>query len=151
MPQSLSRVWLHVVFSTKQRRQFLQCSTFREQMFQMLSYYVRDTGCVSASVGGHVDHVHLLVGATRTITIAKLLEHVKTKTSHWARNVDVGDRTFRWQNGYGVFSVSQSMKEGVDQYIRHQDAHHEKQSYRDEFRRLCRRHDLECDERFAWD
>jgi len=81
MPQSHAQVWLHIVFSTKERRGFLQKESFRDQMFRMLAHHAKECGCVSASVGGHVDHVHLLVGLSRTITIADLVEHVKTKTS----------------------------------------------------------------------
>src|SRR5690606_19026570 len=107
MPQSLSRVWIHIVFSTKERRPFLQDGGFRDQMFRMLVHHVQQTGCVSASVGGHVDHVHLLVGLSRTLTIAKLVETVKAETSRWAKTIDGGHSRFTWQAGYGAFSVSQ--------------------------------------------
>ena len=85
MPQSLAQVWLHLVFSTKERRPFLNNEEFQIEMFRMLSHHVKEAGCVSASVGGHIDHVHLLVGLSRTITIAKLVEKIKTETSTWAK------------------------------------------------------------------
>ena len=85
MPQSLAQVWLHVIFSTKERRPFFQNSEFREEMFRMLAHHVKEAKSASASVGGYVDHVHLLVGLSRTITIAKLVEQVKTETSKWAK------------------------------------------------------------------
>ena len=66
MPQSLSQVWIHLVFSTKDRRPFLQNETFRGEMFRMLAYHVHESGCVSASVGGYDDQVDLLVGMTPT-------------------------------------------------------------------------------------
>lgn len=74
MPQSLAQVWLHIVFSTKERRTFLKQIDFREEMCRMLAHHVKESKCVSASVGGYEDHVHLLVGLSRTITIAKLVE-----------------------------------------------------------------------------
>ena len=73
MPQSHAQVWLHIIFSAKDRRSFLEDTSFREAMFRMLAHQVKECKCVSASVGGHIDHVHLLVGLARTITIAQLV------------------------------------------------------------------------------
>lgn len=151
MPQSLAQVWIHLVFSTKNRRPFLQCETFREEAFRMLSYHVKESGCVSASVGGHVDHVHLLVGLSRTVTIAKLVENIKTETSKWAKKADGENSLFSWQSGYGVFSVSHSKRGDVETYCRNQAKHHEKVSFQDEFRSICKRHEIEIDERYVWD
>ena len=151
MPQSLAQVWLHIVFSTKERRPFLKSEEFRTEMFRMLAHHVMETNCVSASVGGDVDHVHLLVGLSRTIEIAKLIEVIKTETSKWAKKASGGTKRFSWQAGYGAFSVSHSKRNSVDKYIRNQADHHQKLSFKDEFRELCKRHDLELDERYAWD
>ena len=120
-------------------------------MFRMLAHHVKQCGCVSASMGGHVDHVHLLVGLSRTITIADLVEHVKTETSKWAKKVREGNALFQWQSGYGAFSVSHSVKDKVDEYIRNQKQHHATSSFQDEYRRLCEKHGIEIDERYVWD
>jgi putative transposase len=106
MPQSLAQVWIHLVFSTKDRRPFLQNESLRTEMFKMLTHHVKESGCVSASVGGHIDHVHLLIGLSRTITIAKLVEEIKKETSKWIKSHPRGTQLFQWQAGYGVFSVS---------------------------------------------
>lgn len=151
MPQSHAQVWLHLVFSTKNRKAFLQNENFRTEMFRMLAHHVKAAGCISASVGGHVDHVHLLVGFSRTLEIAKLVEIIKSETSKWAKSAENGVSNFQWQAGYGIFSVSHSLKDVVDQYIRNQADHHAKLSFQDEFRLLCEKHGLEIDERYVWD
>ena len=151
MPQSLAQVWLHVVFSTKERRPFLADDAFQHEMFRMLAHHLKQTGCVSASVGGHIDHVHLLIGLSRTITIAKLVEKIKTETSKWAKEKENCSSAFSWQSGYGAFSVSHSNRNSVDEYIRNQREHHKKLSFQDEFRELCKRHEIEIDERYVWD
>ena len=102
-------------------------------------------------MGGHVDHVHMLVGLSRTISIAKLVEKIKTETSKWVKDKTQFLSEFRWQSGYGAFSVSHSNRNDVDDYIRHQSEHHERISFQDEFRKLCERHGLEIDERYVWD
>ncbi len=93
----------------------------------------------------------LLVGFSRTITIAQLVENVKTETSKWAKTAEGGSSLFSWQSGYGIFSVSHSKRGEVDAYIRGQNKHHEKVSFKDEFRAICKRHEIEIDERYVWD
>ena len=117
----------------------------------MLSHHVKERKCVSASVGGHIDHVHLLVGLGRTITIAQLVEHLKTETSKWAKTAERGSSIFTWQSGYGAFSVSHSLVDVVDQYIRNQIEHHAKMSFKEEYRRICEKHGIDIDERYVWD
>ncbi len=117
----------------------------------MLAYCVKESNCVGALVGGHVDHVHLLAGLSRTITIADFVEQIKTATSKWAKKATGGTSQFQWQAGYGVFSVSHSVRTQVDRYIRDQERHHQKMSYQDEYREMCQRHGIEIDERYTWD
>ena len=151
MPQSLSQVWLHVVFSTKERRAFLQNPDLREEMFRMLSHHVAEAGCFPKLSGGWIDHVHVVCGLGRTVTIPQLVEHLKTETSKWAKKPPLGVPGFTWQAGYGAFSVSQSNLQQVLQYVAQQEKHHQKKTYQDEFRELCQKHEIEFDERYVWD
>jgi len=151
MPQSHAQIWVHIVFSTKNRRTFLQDTAFQEEMFRMLSHHVKESKCVSASVGGHIDHAHLLIGLSRTITVANLVENVKTETSKWAKKAQRGTPEFSWQSGYGAFSVSHSLLDTVDRYIRNQIEHHTRMSFQDEYRQLCAKHEVDIDERYVWD
>jgi REP element-mobilizing transposase RayT len=151
MPQSHAQVWLHIVFSTKNRSAFLKEIEFRDQMFRMLAYHIKELGCAVATVGGHVDHVHLLAGLSRTLKISKLVEVVKAETSKWAKDAEGGNTGFAWQSGYGAFSVSHSNLNEVERYIRNQESHHAKRSFQDEYRLLCAKHGIEVDERYVWD
>ncbi|MEZ6100100.1 MAG: transposase [Pirellulaceae bacterium] len=92
-----------------------------------------------------------MVGLSRTVTIAKLVEKIKTGTSKWAKTTDGGHPAFAWQSGYGAFSVSHSRRDEVDKYIRCQNEHHANQTFQDEYRKFCRAHGMEVDERYAWD
>ena len=97
----------------------------------MLAFHVKENNCISGSVGGDVDHVHMLVGMSRTITIAELVERTKTETSKWAKKASGGSSRFQWQSGYAAFSVSHSNRDAVDEYIRNQAEHHEKMSFQE--------------------
>ena len=103
MPQSLSRIWLHLVFSTKERFPFLTDPSLRDEMFCMLGSHANEAHCPIARVGGWVDHVHLLCGLSRTTTVAQLVEGLKRETSKWAKDRDPAWSGFYWQNGYGAF------------------------------------------------
>ena len=151
MRQSLSRVWLHIVFSTKDRQPFLRDDTLREEMSKMLGHEANKIDCPSGGAGGWDDHVHLLCGLSRTIAIAKLVEIVKRETSKWAKDRTPDWHDFYWQNGYGAFSVSQSLAGRVQTYIKRQREHHSGQMFQDEFRSLCDKHEVPFDERYVWD
>src|SRR3974390_1268923 len=102
MPQSLARIWLHITFSTEGRRAYLQNPEIREEMFKMLSLHAEQMKCPAARCGGWVDHVHILCGLSRTVTVAELVEHLKTETSRWAKRRTGDLANFHWQAGYGV-------------------------------------------------
>jgi len=151
MPQSLARIWLHIVFSTKERWAFLRDEAIREEMFRMLGYHAKEVDCPSACVGGWIDHVHVLCGLARTVTVAELVEVLKRETSKWIKKRSSDLNAFHWQNGYGAFSVSQSNVESVIGYIQQQGEHHGRMTFQDEFRAICGKHRIEIDERYVWD
>jgi REP element-mobilizing transposase RayT len=95
------------------------------------------------------DHVHILRQLSKNIAVCKLVEEVKKSSSKWMKTQ--GIQLFAWQNGYGVFSVSQSNVVAVRQYIEGQAEHHKKQDFMAEFRVFCKRHNVPIDERYVWD
>ena len=117
MPQSLARIWLHVVFSIKDRCTYLLDDGFRDELFRMIGRQVKQIGCVAVRTGGWHDHSHLVCGLSRIVTVASFVEHVKVEKSKWAKHADRGFSTFSWQSGYGVFSVSQSNLAAVVNYM----------------------------------
>ena len=117
----------------------------------MLGHHANEAGCIPARIGGWIDHVHVLCGLARTITVAQLIEVLKRETSKWVKQRAVDLSTFHWQNGYGVFSVSQSNVDQVIEYIDRQSEHHGQMTFQDEFRTICKKHNIEIDERYVWD
>ncbi len=152
VPQSLARVLVHVVFSTKHREPLLT-KPVRDELHAYLSVVLNNDGCPSLRVGGFDDHVHLLFALSRTRAISDVLENVKTSSSKWLKTKGVEFVAFHWQNGYGIYSVSQSHADAVVDYIARQEEHHTKQKevYQDEVRRLYREAHIVFDERYVWD
>lgn len=150
MPQSLSRILIHLVFSTKNRERVLT-SAIQAELHPYLAGTLDNILCPSLQVGGVEDHVHLLFGLSRTRTVAEVVETLKTSSSKWIKTKDAGLSDFHWQSGYGAFSVSQSDTDAVVAYIRNQEQHHRKMTFQDEYRRLLERYQVAFDERYVWD
>jgi REP element-mobilizing transposase RayT len=150
MPQSLAKVCLHIVFSTKNREPIL-ADDWRDELCRVLGGAANNLGCQSLLIGGVMDHVHMLVALGRTITIADAVGKIKSTSSLWINQTRGLPSPFHWQAGYGAFSVSQSNLEAVREYIRRQPEHHRKQSFQDELREWLRRYEIEWDERYVWD
>ena len=150
MPQSLSRVLIHLVFSTKNRVRVLT-PAIQTELHPYIAGTLGNIDCPSLQVGGVEDHVHLFFGLSRTRTIADVVEAVKTSSSKWIKTKDVSFAEFHWQSGYGAFSVSQSDADAVVAYIRNQAQHHQKMTFQDEYRRLLERYQVAFDEKYVWD
>lgn len=150
MPQSLGHVVLHIVFSTKDRRPYLG-DGIRQSLHAYLAATVRDAGCECYRIGGVEDHVHLAIRLSRTISIASLVEDIKTTSSRWLKvhSPDLDD--FAWQRGYGAFSVSLRELDTLVAYIDRQAEHHRMRGFQDEYRTLLEGSGVEYDERYVWD
>jgi putative transposase len=148
MPQSLARILVHQVFSTKNRQPLIATDT-RSRIFDYLGGALNGIGCPVVTVGGVADHVHLLFVLGRTLSLSKVVEELKKESSKWAKETVHAD--FYWQNGYGAFSVSPSNVEQVKEYIAPQEEHHQTMTFQEEFRALFRRNGIEWDERYVWD
>ena len=151
MPQSLSKILLHVVFSTKERRPFLRERGVREGLHKYIGGILHGLDCPPVIVGGVEDHVHALCIMSRTRTVAEIIKEVKRGSSLWIKTQPSENNDFAWQNGYGVFSLGFSQREEVRQYIASQEKHHAKVTFEDEFRRLLERYAITYDERYVWD
>jgi putative transposase len=150
MPQSLSRILVHLVFSTKNREPVLSAA-LQNELHPYLAGTLDHIDCPSLRVGGVEDHVHLLFGLSRTKTIAEIVETVKTTSSKWIKSKDKRLSSFHWQSGYAAFSGSQSDADLVVAYIADQAEHHRKRTFQDEYRRLLEKYHVAFDERYVWD
>jgi REP element-mobilizing transposase RayT len=151
MSQSLAKILVHAVFSTKDRRPLLREVSLREELYRYLGGILSNLDCQPLLINGVADHVHILTTLSRTMTAADVIKEVKRGSSLWlkAKRADLGD--FGWQKGYGIFSIGQSQVEAVRLYIARQPEHHLKISFQEELRELLKRYEIEFDERYLWD
>lgn len=151
MPQSLSVIYVHLVFSTKDRRPFLQSQGLRQALHGHLGELSKRLDCPVLAVGGVEDHVHVLARFGRTITQAEWVKELKRVSNQWVKAQSRDLAEFAWQGGYADFSVSMSRLDPVKAYLARQEEHHRKVSFQDELRSLLRKHQMTWDERYVWD
>jgi REP element-mobilizing transposase RayT len=151
MPQSLAKILVHTVFSTKDRRPLLRDKPLREELHRYLGGILTNLDCQPIIIGGVEDHVHILSTLSRTCEAADMVKEVKRGSSLWVKTKSPDLHDFAWQNGYGIFSIGFSQVETVRNYIAGQEEHHRKVSFQDEFREFLKRYAVEFDERYVWD
>ncbi len=151
MSQSLAQIYVHIVFSTKDRRPILTDRAIRDEMHRVLGGICNDLASPVLTVGGVEDHVHILCRLGKTCSPADLIKELKRQSSLWAKTNHPRFADFHWQAGYGAFSVSPSHVEALREYVANQEEHHRTETFQDEFRRLLRKYGLEWDERYVWD
>ena len=151
MPQSLSSVHLHLIFSTKDRQPFFRDPNLRSEIHAYLGSVSKQLDCTPILVGGVEDHVHILARHARTISQSEWVKELKRVSSIWMKERDVPIHNFAWQSGYGVFSVSSSNLAAVQKYIAEQEEHHRKTTFQDEYRAFLKRHGVSWDEQYVWD
>jgi putative transposase len=151
MPQSLAKILIHTVFSTKERRPFLREKPLRQELHHYLGGILARLDCQPILVGGVEDHVHLLCALSRTCEAAAMVKEAKRGSTLWLKAKGPEWQDFAWQNGYGMFSLGFSQIRAVRDYIAAQEEHHRKTSFQDELRLLLRRYEIPFDERYVWD
>ena len=150
MSQSLSSVLIHLVFSTKNREPFIT-PKIETELHPYMATIFRELKSQSLAIDGAPDHVHILFSLARVVTIADIVEEVKTSSSKWIKTKGREFRAFHWQRGYGAFSIGQSNVATLKRYIRSQKEHHRHMTFQDEYRKFLKAYRIDYDERFVWD
>src|SRR5262245_52735697 len=151
MTQSLAKVLVHLIFSTKNHTPYLAKKEWRDALNGYFVGILKNLKCPSLRVNAVTDHVHILCVLSRTVTLAELLEEVKKSSPKWIKTLDPSLAKFQWQAGYGAFSVSQSNVRAVTRYIANQEEHHRRVTFQEEFRNFVEKYQVEYDERYVWD
>jgi putative transposase len=151
MSQSLSRVLIHIIFSTKNRFAFFIDGEMQKRIHAYLARVINEQDSPAIEVGGTEDHVHILCLLSRKHTISDVIKEAKVNSSSWAKTLGGRCMKFSWQLGYGAFSINQSQIESLRRYIQAQAEHHRRKSFQEEYLELLREYQIPYDERFLWE
>ena len=149
MAQSLSKIYIHIVFGTKHRRNLID-KKIAPELFTYIAGICKELESYPVAVGGYLDHVHILCSLNRNSMVQKLVEEIKKSSSKWIKKQGPQYKKFYWQGGYGVFSVDWRSLDKIENYIKNQEAHHKKQGYKEEYEGILKEYDVDFDERYLW-
>lgn len=150
MAQSLSRIYIHIIFSTYGRVNCLSPSVM-PQLWKYLAGVCQAVNCLPVKIGGTGDHVHILCELSRDITIQNLVRDLKSSSSKWLSSAVPDVQYFNWQKGYGAFSINPSEKSVVVNYIENQYEHHRSRSFQEEFMIFLKKYEADYNEKYLWD
>jgi putative transposase len=150
MAQSLAKIYVHLIFSTKHREPTL-LGEVRPDLHAYMGGILKGLGCTPIEFNTEPDHAHVLFLLARTATLSEVVGQLKKSSNDWLRSQGPHFASFFWQAGFGAFSVSQSQVEDVRAYIRNQREHHRIKTFQEEFRTFLKVYEIEFDERYVWD
>jgi len=150
MAQSLTKVYVHIAFSTKNRHPFID-DAIKQPLWAYLAGICNNLDCVALRIGEYNDHVHVCCLLSKKITQIKLVETIKKESSKWIKGKGTQYKDFHWQDGYGIFSINPSETEKVVEYIDNQHEHHKKRSFQEELLAFLKKYGVEYDERYLWE
>ncbi len=150
MAQSLSKIYVHLIFSTKNRERTLP-DEIRQDLHAYMGGTLKGLTCPPIEINSEPDHLHALFLLGRTVALSEIVGQLKKSSNDWLRRRDPQFASFLWQAGFGAFSVSQSQLEDVRAYIRNQREHHRSKLFQEEFRAFLDSYEVEFDERYVWD
>ena len=150
MPQSLSKVYVHITFSTKNHRHLID-DEIENSLFEYLGGICKGMECNPVKIGGYKNHVHILCLLSRKVAQMKLLEELKKSSSKWIKTKGEKYSGFYWQDGYGIFSVNPAQVNVVNEYINNQRNHHRKLTFKEELLAFLKKYGVDYDERYLWD
>ena len=150
MPQSLFKILVHIVFSTKNRADLIS-PEIETGLYAYIHGIVENNDSKLIIANGTTNHIHLLVSLGKKIVLPELIGDIKRDSSSWIKKQNASFSNFYWQKGYGAFSIGQSQVITVINYIKKQKEHHRQQDFKTEFRTLLRKYEIDFDERYVWD
>ena len=150
MSQTLVSLYVHVIFSTKNRAELI-APQIEPELFAYIGGILNNNKSKLLAANGTKDHVHLLISLGKNPGLSEIIGDVKRDSSVWIKKQDAQFQDFHWQEGYGAFSIGYSQIETLKNYIARQKIKHAKINFKDEFRGFLRKYEVEYDERYVWD
>jgi REP element-mobilizing transposase RayT len=149
MPQSLSKIYVHIIFHIKTSSPKIRAED-SDELYAYIGAILNDNNSIPILINGVGDHIHILCIMSKNITLAKLVEEIKRHSSRWIKTKRGSYLHFAWQGGYGGFSVSPSLHDKTKMYIKNQEEHHKELSFKEEYLLFLNEYGIEYDERFLW-
>lgn len=150
MPQSLVKNYIHIVFSTKHRENFID-EKIEKELFSYIAAVCKDFESQALQIGGTDNHIHILCTLSRKLALMKLVQEIKAHSSKWIKTKGKKYENFFWQGGYAAFSVNEENLFQMINHIKNQRQHHQTNDYKDELIGILNKYRIQYDEKYLWD
>ena len=149
MAHTYSQIYLQTVFAVKYRNAVIN-KEWQPRLLGVIGTLINEANCKTIIVNGVEDHIHCLIGLKPVVSVSEVMKIVKAKSSKYVNDNRLTKSRFEWQTGYGVFSYGQSQVDRVYKYIQNQEAHHKKQTFKNEYLEFLRKFKIEYDEQYIF-
>jgi len=149
MGHSLSKIYIHIIYHTKNSKAIIQ-NKDKADLYAYMASIIKINDCIPIIINGTEDHVHVLCVLSKNISAAKLIEQIKCNSSRWIKTVDIYYSNFSWQSGYAAFSVSSSLHEKTKTYIENQEIHHRRFSFKEEYLMFLKEYGIDFDDKYLF-
>jgi REP element-mobilizing transposase RayT len=149
MANTYHQIYIQTIFAVKFLKAIID-KQWSSQLYAVIGNLINETSCKTIIVNGVEDHVHCLIALKPVVAVSELMKTVKAKSSKYINDHFLTPTRFEWQEGYGVFSYSQSQLDNVYQYIANQQVHHQKQNFKEEYLGFLNKFNVEYDEQYIF-
>jgi putative transposase len=149
MGSTLTNLIYHIIFSTK-GRELLILPEIKGDLYHYIIGIIGKEGGFVLQIGGMPDHIHMVIKLKPIHSLSDIVKKIKANSSKWLNQSDRLPFKFSWQEGYGAFTASESKIQTIIQYVKKQETHHRRMSFKDEFIRILKLHEIEFDENQLW-
>ena len=150
MANTFTQIYVHVVFSVKQRISLIQ-NSWREELHKYITGIIRNEGHKLLAINSMPDHIHILISLKPDASLSELIRDVKANSSKWINEKKFVKTKFSWQEGFGAFSCSHSQLDKVIHYIQSQNEHHKERTFREEYISFLKKYDVSYDPKYVFD
>jgi REP element-mobilizing transposase RayT len=150
MPNTYTQLYIQFVFAVKNREALINLS-WKNDLYKYITGIVQNKNSKRIAINGTNDHIHLFIGYKPSISIPDLIKDIKVSSTIWVNENKLCKLKFAWQEGYGAFSYGRSQIDAVYNYIKNQELHHQKKTFKEEYVEFLKNFDIEYDEKYLFD
>ena len=149
MANTYTEIHVHAVFGVQNRLSLIK-DAWKDELYKYITGIIKNNSHKPLIINGTEDHVHLLFGLRPAQSLSELMKDIKGSSSKWINQKNLVPGRFSWQEGYGAFSYSKSQLPEVINYIENQQRHHEKQSFKEEYRKILEKFEVDFKEQYIF-
>ena len=149
MANTYTQLHIQLVFAIKYREALIQ-KEWKERLHQYITGIFQENEHKLLQINSMPDHIHIFFGMRPHLSISSLVQNVKSESSKWINENNFCRSVFAWQEGFGAFSYSKTHVPDVIRYIQNQEAHHKKETFLDEYKKMLKTFEVEYDEQYIF-